>query len=88
MCQVRQQRDTVPRMIRPVVQLTVEQKAALVAAKKLADQHRKIEADMWAAIKAARDLGIADTRLCEETGQSRATLNRKYGPRPGQPHGE
>lgn len=85
---MRQQRDTVPRMIRPVVQLTAEQKAALAAAKKLADQHRKIEADMWAAIKTARDLRVPDTRLCDETGQSRATLNRKYGPRPEPPHGE
>lgn len=79
---MRQQRDTVRRMIRPVVQLTTEQKAALTTAKRLADRHREAETAMWAAIKTARDLGVPDTRLCDETGQSRATLNRKYGPRP------
>ncbi len=85
---MRQRSGTVRSMIRPVVQLTADQKAALVRAKKLADQARKAEDEMWAAIKQARDLGVGDTRLCDETGASRATLNRRYGPRSEPPHGE
>lgn len=35
----------------------------------------------WQAILAAREAGVPDEVICERTGWSRATLNRKFGPR-------
>jgi hypothetical protein len=35
----------------------------------------------WAAILRARNAGVPDKVICERTGWSRATLNRKFGPR-------
>ncbi|WP_033338868.1 hypothetical protein [Catenuloplanes japonicus] len=69
-------------MIRPTwTPATAEQRNAVQRAAALAEQKIRIEAEMWAAIKEARDLDVPDTVLCEQTGQSRATLNRKYGSR-------
>jgi hypothetical protein len=69
-------------MIRPVWSPDGEQRKLLDAAidaTKEADE--KVEAG-WAAILDARKAGVPDTVICERTGWSRATLNRKYGKRP------
>jgi hypothetical protein len=60
---------------------TDEQRRALAKAIKLAQQAAKADAAMWEAIVEARNLGVPDTLLCDETGQSRATLNRRFGKR-------
>lgn len=70
-------------MIRPTWTAENErQREALARAVQLAEKSKEAEETMWAAIVAARNLGIPDTVLCERTGQSRATLNRKFGARP------
>jgi hypothetical protein len=75
-------------MIRPTWSPeTDEQRRALAAAVKAAQQFAKAEAAMWAAIVEARNLGVPDTLLCDETGQSRATLNRRFGKRGDPPAG-
>ncbi|MEU5965966.1 hypothetical protein ABZ777_32575 [Micromonospora parva] len=68
-------------VVRPKKVLTEEQQVLLaqaVADAKLADA--AVE-KAWASIKAARDAGVGDILLCDQTGWSRATLNRRYGPR-------
>lgn len=58
--------------------------AAVRASRKAKEAERKaqeLEAVAWAAIAKARDGGVPDTFLCDQTGFSRATLNRKYGTR-------
>lgn len=85
---MRQRSDTVPRMIRPTWTGTPEQKkklAAAIAAARKADQQ---EEEAWRLIREARDAGVPDTVLCNQTDRSRATLNRRFGRRPEQPHGE
>lgn len=44
---------------------------------------RADEADrkLWEAVESARAAGVPDVLLCERTGVSRATLNRRLGPR-------
>ncbi|WP_330438834.1 hypothetical protein OHB44_28085 [Micromonospora sp. NBC_00821] len=70
-------------VVRPKKVLTEEQLALLaeaVADAKLADA--AVE-KAWASIKKARDAGVGDMLLMDpsQTGWSRATLNRRYGPR-------
>lgn len=68
-------------VIRPVTKLSDEQQALLdqaIAAAKRADAAEDVA---WQKIKAARDVGVPDTVLCERTGRSRATLNRRFGRR-------
>lgn len=91
---MRQRSDTVRSMIRPTFSPTSNQLAATREAKRLAAQLKRltaqveeVEAKMWLAIKNARDAGVPDVLLCDETGQSRATLNRKFGARTEPPHG-
>jgi hypothetical protein len=74
---------------RPVTKLTDDQQKLLAAAIKAAEESDKAqrEADeikeaAWQAILAARAAGVPDELICDETGFSRATLNRKYGKRP------
>lgn len=69
-------------MIRPKTQHTDEQRALLAKAVKLARAADEAEERAWEAINEARKAGVLDTVLCEQAGRSRATLNRKYGPRP------
>jgi hypothetical protein len=72
----------VPTVIRPTWSPeTDEQRKALARAVRLAQQFEKAEAAMWEAIVEARKLGVPDVPLMDATGQSRATLNRRYGPR-------
>lgn len=37
----------------------------------------------WHKIQHAREIGIPDPEICRRANISRATLNRKLGPRPG-----
>ncbi|MEV1331110.1 hypothetical protein AB0J20_16210 [Micromonospora costi] len=68
-------------MIRPKTVLDEDQRRLLAAAVTKAQAADKAEDETWQAIKEARDAGVPDTVLCEQTGRSRATLNRKFGPR-------
>lgn len=73
-----------PTMIRPAwdaEEATEAERKALTEAIRLAKKKNEYEALMWAAIIKARSLGIPDPVICDQTGESRATLNRKYGPR-------
>jgi hypothetical protein len=84
---VRRSSGTIPDVIRPTFTPTAEQRDAIDRAKRLALLVSDAEANMWAAIREARELGVPDVKLCNETGQSRATLNRKFGPRADQSRG-
>lgn len=69
-------------MIRPAwTPDTTAQRRALDDAVREARRADRAVEQMWAAILAARQAGIPDTVICERTGQSRATLNRRYGRR-------
>jgi hypothetical protein len=68
-------------VIRPKTQHTEEQRRLLAEAVKAAQVADEAEERAWQAIKEARDAGVLDTLLCEQTGRSRATLNRRFGPR-------
>lgn len=73
-----------PTMIRPAWdsdEATEAERKALAEAVRLAKKKNEYEAQMWAAIIKARKLGIPDPVICDLTGESRATLNRKYGAR-------
>lgn len=74
-------------MIRPVWSATEEQRNQLAHAVKTAKAAKQMETEAWEEIRKARDLGIPDTVICEETGWSRATLNRKFGARREPPQG-
>jgi hypothetical protein len=74
---------------RPTTKLTDEQREKLSAA--ISEAQKSREARMiadtaldraWQKILEAREAGVPDEMLCDETGFSRATLNRKFGPRP------
>jgi hypothetical protein len=67
---------------RPVTKLTAEQQELLSRAVQTAQKSREITEDAWRAILAARVAGVPDEQICDETGFSRATLNRRYGKRP------
>ena len=58
-----------------------EQRHLYREAVRRAEEFRRAGAAMWEAILAARNAEVPDVPLCEGTGQSRATLNRRYGPR-------
>jgi hypothetical protein len=73
---------------RPTTKLTDEQRELLAAAIEEARKSREARmlADTatdraWRKILEAREAGVPDELLCDETGFSRASLNRKYGPR-------
>lgn len=73
---------------RPMRKLSDEQRRLLQEAVQLAHAYQELRrradeklGQAWAAILAARDADVADEVLCDETGFSRSTLNRKYGPR-------
>jgi len=67
---------------RPVTKLTDEQRRLLDEAVQAASESRKATEKAWERIIAARAAGVPDETLCDETGFSRATLNRRYGRRP------
>jgi hypothetical protein len=73
---------TVPR---PITKLTDEQRRLLDEAVKTAHelkaQMQELDQKIWDAALAARKAGVPDELLCDETGLSRATLNRRFGNR-------
>ena len=68
-------------VIRPKTVYTDEQKRLLAEAIADAQAADAAEEKAWRSIKRARDAKVLDTDLCEQTGRSRATLHRKFGPR-------
>jgi hypothetical protein len=73
---------------RPITELTDEQRSLLALAVESAQQFRQVEQtyrqaeqEAWDAAVAARRAGVPDETLCDETGLSRATLNRRFGTR-------
>lgn len=66
---------------RPTTKLTDEQRRLLDQAVESAKTYRDAEQKAWDDALAARRAGVPDELLCDETGLSRATLNRKYGSR-------
>jgi hypothetical protein len=73
---------------RPVDRLTSDQRRLLREAVREARRSRdlqriadKAKESAWRKILGARNSGVPDPVLCEETQFSRASLNRKYGPR-------
>jgi hypothetical protein len=66
---------------RPTTKLTDEQRRLLDLAVESAKMFRDAEQKAWDDALTARRAGVPDETLCDETGLSRATLNRKYGPR-------
>ncbi len=73
---------TVPR---PTTKLTDEQRrlleVAVETARELKERMAEMDQQIWNAALAARRAGVPDDLLCEETGLSRATLNRRFGNR-------
>jgi hypothetical protein len=61
--------------------LTDDQRRLLDTAVHSAERYRQAERAAWADALAARAADVSDEVLCRETGLSRATLNRRYGPR-------
>lgn len=61
--------------------LTAEQEVLLRAAVCACEKAAEAERRAWKAVEAARWSGVPDPLLCEQSGVSRATLNRKLGPR-------
>ncbi len=84
---MRQQSGTVPRMIRPTWSGTADQKKKLAAAIAAARKADQAEDEAWRLIREARDAGVPDTVLCDQTDRSRATLNRRFGKRTEPPSG-
>jgi len=66
---------------RPVWRGSQVQMKALAEARRLSEKRAGIEAAMWATLARGRQLDIPDTTLCDESGESRSTLNRRLGPR-------
>lgn len=67
---------------RPITKLTDEQRRLLAVAVESARKFREAEQKAWDDAIVARKAGVPDEMLCDETGLSRATLNRRFGPRP------
>lgn len=68
-------------MPRPITKLTDEQRRLLDAVVEKAKQARSVDQEAWDLALEARNAGVPDEMLCDESGLSRSTLNRKYGPR-------
>jgi 8-oxo-dGTP pyrophosphatase MutT (NUDIX family) len=72
----------VPNMIRPAWQGDDLQEALLTDAVAAVRAVRESEVLAWEKMQRARESGVPDTVLCSRAEVSRATLNRKLGPRP------
>lgn len=73
--------DSLTAVNRPAYSGNAEQNSLLAAAvQATGEADAKVERG-WEAILRARDAGVPDKVICERTGWSRATLNRKFGPR-------
>jgi hypothetical protein len=70
---------------RPTTKLTAEQRRLLEVAVKTARERKvqmqELDQEIWDAALAARRAGVPDDLLCDETGLSRATMNRRFGNR-------
>lgn len=61
--------------------LNPEQKELLARAVSAAQELRALKSEMWDGALAARKAGVSDELITAQTGLSRATMNRRYGPR-------
>ncbi|MFB9187387.1 hypothetical protein ACFFX1_55465 [Dactylosporangium sucinum] len=67
-------------MIRPIWEpKTDEERAVLAEAARLRKVAEEAEAAIWTNLARGRQLNIPDTTLCDVSGESRATLNRRFG---------
>jgi predicted GIY-YIG superfamily endonuclease len=66
---------------RPATVLTPHQEQQLQAAVEAGERADEADRKLWEVVEAARGAGVPDVLLCERTGVSRATLNRRLGPR-------
>jgi hypothetical protein len=61
---------------------TDDQRRAIAKAERAADRADNADADMWAAVTAARDLGVPPVYLAKKIRRGRATLYRHVPPLP------
>lgn len=66
---------------RPATTLDGGQRTLLEVATRAARGAREADRKAWDDALAARRAGVPDELLCDQTGLSRATLNRRFGPR-------
>ncbi|MEU8371240.1 GIY-YIG nuclease family protein [Micromonospora tulbaghiae] len=66
---------------RPPTVLTLHQEQLLQDAAAAGEKADEADRKLWDAVQAARAGGVPDVLLCERSGVSRATLNRRLGPR-------
>lgn len=72
-------------VIRPKTTYTDEQRRLLAIAIEKAQAAERAEDEAWEAIRVAREAKVLDTDLTGDQTPprfNRATLNRKFGPRP------
>lgn len=55
---------------------TPEQRRAIAAARRVAARAARIDAELWAAVQAALDVGVSKTHIAREVSRGRATLYR------------
>lgn len=79
---MRQPTDSVIVVIRPSWTGSAEQERLLEAAVAAVAASRKAEEDAWKAVQEARRVGVPDLVLVRRADLSKATMNRKLGPRP------
>lgn len=79
---MRQHSDTVPVVIRPRWTGTDEQERILSETIREFQAARDHEEAGWVKAQKAREAGVPDTVICQRADISRATLQRKLGPRP------
>lgn len=61
---------------------TDEQRRAIAAAKRAAARADNADNELWAAVEAARDVGVPPAFLAKEIGRGRSTLYRHVPPAP------
>lgn len=66
---------------RPATVLTPHQEQLLQSTVDAGEKADEADRELWAAVQVAREGGVPDVLLCERSGISRATLNRRLGPR-------
>lgn len=66
---------------RPVTVLTPAQEGHLQDAIDAGKHAEEADRQLWEAVQTAREAGVPDVLLCERSGISRATLNRRLGSR-------
>ncbi|MCG5460863.1 GIY-YIG nuclease family protein [Micromonospora sp. MED01] len=66
---------------RPVTVLTPHQEQLLLDAVSAGELADEADRKLWEVVEVARNGGVPDVLLCDRSGISRATLNRRLGPR-------